>query len=229
MGARALVAGRDVIARRGVDTVAAPAVEGRAPRQFGGGVMQLLNTKDKQALNKIKKDVVAMTDPKARWNAIKAALDTLNTGTESNVRDGVKHLGVEVEKPESDAPVVTAKLVKKRSADDVWDHLTKGGTHPVALRRGTTRSRARARSRGVREEDDARLRLLQAGSPTHRRSLQGQAEGKHLLSRRLVTRGHPRSNRVRSARRELYEVVTPAKGKGMKLFKNADSFFPYFD
>ena len=192
--------------------------------------MQLLNTKDKQALNKIKKDVVALTDPKARWNVIKAALDTLNTGTESNVRDGEKHLGVEVEKPESDAPVVTAKLVKKRSADDVWDHLTKGGTHTS----GTPTGYHTIKGQSAIAEGYGKKTMLDFGC--YKQGVRLIAD--HSKVKQKESTFFPDDWSLDDIREaiefaltvgKLYEVVTPAKGKGMKLFKNADSFFPYFD
>lgn len=231
MGARALAAGRKEVAVRGVDALAAPTV-GRSARRVRStdGVMQLINRADKKALNAIKADVKAMTDGQSRWNAIKDALDAHGSGTDKNVLDGAKHLGVDVEQPPQTATVVPAKLVKKRSADDVWDHITKGGTNSDGGPTGYhTTKREDAIAEGYGEKTmlafgcyQQNVRLVADHSKTKKKpstffpddwSLEDIREA---IEYALPVGGH-------------YEVVAPAKGAGMVLFKNADSWFPFFE
>jgi hypothetical protein len=231
MGARALAAGRHAASAGGVDAIAAPAVQ-RSTRRTGraGGVMQLINAKDKKALNAIKGEVTAMTDKTSRWKAIKKALDALSTGTDPNVIDGAKYLGVEVEKPLDTAPVVTAKPVKKRSADDVWNHVTKGGTNSD----GGPTGYHTIHGKGAIAQGFGDKTMLGYGC---------YKQNVRLINKPEKVKSKPSTffpddwslDDIREAIEyavpvgNLYEVTTPAKGKGMKLFKNADSWFPYFD
>ena len=194
--------------------------------------MQLINAKDKKALNTIKNDVKKLTDPQARWIAIKKALDALGTGTDRNVIDGAKYLGVEVQSPPQETPVAAAKLVKKRSADDVWDHITNGGTN----RDGQPTGYHTIKGTKPIAEGFGDKTMLDFGCYRQSVRLIGGGEDKSKTKpkpstffpdewslddiREAIEYAVPVGN--------LYEVVT-AKGNGMKLFKNADSWFPYFD
>lgn len=229
MGQRALAAGREATAPRGADAAASPAARPTVRRAISvGRVMQLLNAKDKKALNAIKDDVAALTDGRSRWNAIKKALGT--SGTDQNVIDGAKHLGVEVDKPAQTAAVVTAKPVKKRSADEVWDHVTKGGLNREGGPTGYhTIKGQNAIAEGYGKKTmlafdcyRQNVRLIDAPDKTKQKPSTFFPDDWTLEEiREAIEYAVPVGN--------LYEVVSPAKGKGMKLFKNADSWFPFFD
>ena len=66
-------------------------------------VIQLLNSAQKKALDKIKEAVTAETDAVKRYTQIKAALDTLSAGTPQNIADAAKYLKVTVQKPAAPA------------------------------------------------------------------------------------------------------------------------------
>ncbi len=68
-------------------------------------VVQRLNSAQKKLLDPIKAAVAALGTPEERWNRIKQELDTVNAGTEANIKDGARYLKVVATAPVV-APVV---------------------------------------------------------------------------------------------------------------------------
>ncbi len=231
MGARALAAGHGATVVAAVDAPAAPDVRpSTRGTNAAGGVMQLINAKDRNALKAIKAGVVAMTDPQARWDAIKQALDALGSGTNKNVIDGAKYLGVDVPEAPQTLPAATATLVKKRSADTEWDHITRGGTNRSGEPTGyhTINGKdAIAEGFGPKKELEfncyqQRVRLIKDHEKIKQKPSTFFPDDWSLDDiREAIEYALPVGKH--------FEVMAPAKGRGMKLFKNADSWFPFFD
>jgi hypothetical protein len=77
-------------------------------------VQLLLNAKMKKALDNIKTTVTDAASAEARWTLIKQCLDASNSGTDTNVKDGAKYLGVAATKP-----AATTAIVEKVEPDDI--------------------------------------------------------------------------------------------------------------
>lgn len=231
MGGRALAIGRRVRpASPTGQRDASPRLRSVSALRTGARVLQLLNRDQKKALDAVKKQVSEATDPKARWRLIHDALERINAATEQNIKDGAKYLKVQIEKPADVAPTVVAKPQKKRTVDDtVWEHITQGGLkedgRPTGYHttRGTNAIAEGFGQKTMRDFDcyEQQVRLRSDPSKVKKGGSTFFPDSWTLEEiREAIEYAVPVG--------QLFEVVTPLKGAGMRLRSNDSSWYPCF-